>query len=80
MSLGWGNTAPLVQEDTTMTTFNFDLDSDFDAELIVEGDCLADLFAQADAIGDKYLTLEEIEERNAKLQGASEEFEANSLD
>ena len=37
---------------------------EFDMVLDFDGLGLADLFAEADAIGDKYLTDEELEERN----------------
>jgi hypothetical protein len=44
-----------------------------DLLLDFDGLSLGDLFAEADSIGDKYLTDEEIEERNAAL------FEAQKM-
>jgi hypothetical protein len=40
---------------------------EFDMVLDFDGLSLGDLFAEADEIGDKYLTDEEIEERNGLL-------------
>ena len=45
---------------------------EFDMVLDFDGLGLADLFAEANAIGDKYLTDDEIEERNGLLFGAQE--------
>jgi len=45
---------------------------EFDMVLDFDGLGLADLFAEADAIGDKYLTDEELEERNGLLFEAQE--------
>lgn len=45
---------------------------EFDMVLDFDGLGLADLFAEADAIGDKYLTDDEIEERNGLLFEAQE--------
>ena len=45
---------------------------EFDMVLDFDGLSLADLFAEADAIGDKYLSDDEIEERNGLLFEAQE--------